>query len=373
MAGDRLGEWLVERGLCTQAQVDEAIQSKIVFGGRLGTNLVELGALGLDALEESLAALHGRERAPLDWLQEPRSEALQQLPREAAARWGALPLRTEGDTLHAALLDPHREQAVAGVAEACGRSVEPYTVAELRLGVLLEHHYGIPRDERFVRASEAAGLPDGRERADGRADAEDLIDEETFASLHSEWQQRAAGAGAAPDDEEIVLTEVAPREPPGVAALEAALLGAPDRDAVASRTLGLARRFSEGAALLAVRGGVVTGFRGDGEGVPERIEGILLPVEVDSVVARAAAHGNPFRGAAPEGLDQTLLRALGRAGAREILVQPIAIRERVVNLLYADAGEAPLADTHAAALAAVASLASRAYHRLVLEHKRRAA
>ncbi len=364
----RLGDWLVERGLCTRAQVEEAAQSKVVFGGRLGTNLVELGALTLDALEEALATVFERPRAPLEWLEQPQVEALAQLSREAAERWGALPLCLEAGELHVALLDP-RDDTVAAVRDQCAMAVRPYAIAELRLRVLLEHHYGIPRDERFARVCEAAGVAAGTPSAGD----EDLIDEETFAALHSEWQQRAAGAGAVPDDGEIVLTDVAPTEEPTIAALEAALLGAPDRDAVARRTLHLARRFSAGAALLAVRGGVVTGFRGDGEGVPERIEGILLPVDVDSAVARVAVHGNPFCGPAPEGLDGTLLRALGRADAREILVHPISIRDRVVNLLYADAGPAPLAETAAAALAAVASLASRAYHRLVLEHKRRAA
>lgn len=175
------------QGLCTQAQVDDAVQSKIPFGGRLGTNLVELGALSLDVLEESLATLSRTPRAPLAWIEQP--DALAKVSRECAERWGAL----------------------------------------------------------------------------------------------------------------------------------------------------------------------------------------QLSVDVDSAIERGATHGNPFRGPAPAGLDLTLLRALGRSEVHEILVHAISIRNRVVNLLYADAGSAPLTETSAAALSAVAALAARAYQRLVLEPKRNAA
>ena len=49
-----IGELLLDAGL-TRDQLEEADRSQTVYGGRLGTNLVETGYLGLDELAEHRA------------------------------------------------------------------------------------------------------------------------------------------------------------------------------------------------------------------------------------------------------------------------------------------------------------------------------
>jgi hypothetical protein len=49
---------------------------------------------------------------------------------------------------------------------------------------------------------------------------------------------------------------------------------------------------------------------------------------------------------------------------------PITIGGRVVNLLYVDGGEAPLAETSLAALRVLSVGVGRVYERLILERKR---
>ncbi len=51
----KIGDHLVQNGLITEQQLDEALEAQTVFGGRLGTNLVELGFVTTAALAESLA------------------------------------------------------------------------------------------------------------------------------------------------------------------------------------------------------------------------------------------------------------------------------------------------------------------------------
>ena len=118
------------------------------------------------------------------------------------------------------------------------------------------------------------------------------------------------------------------------------------------------------------RGGIISGFRGDGVAISEQIAGILLPVDSDCTITAPAATRAPFRGRPPEGgLDATLLSNLQREDAREVTVFPILIRDQVVNLLYTDNGQNPLGETGFAALGARATLISRAYERLILERK----
>ena len=39
---DEFGGYLIGRGVITAAQLEEATQAQVIFGGRLGTNLIEL-------------------------------------------------------------------------------------------------------------------------------------------------------------------------------------------------------------------------------------------------------------------------------------------------------------------------------------------
>jgi hypothetical protein len=164
-----------------------------------------------------------------------------------------------------------------------------------------------------------------------------------------------------------------PSTPAEVAALEAEIHGAADRSDVAQLALQLAQRYTRVAALLVVNQGVIAGFRGAGDGLEQRIEGVMISQSVDSVFAAAASSGEIQRRTAPfEGMDARLLGALDRRDAQQILVAPVAIRGRVVNLLYADNGSDPLPQTSAAALEALCDCVADVYTRLIFERKQRA-
>ena len=46
----KLGALVVEAGLASPLQIDHALQSQHVFGGSLGTNLVEMGIIDAQSL-----------------------------------------------------------------------------------------------------------------------------------------------------------------------------------------------------------------------------------------------------------------------------------------------------------------------------------
>ena len=394
-----LGGYLVERGVLSREQLEQALQSQVVYGGRLGTNLVELGLLSLDEVAGHLAAMSGFPLPPKAWLEEPDPMAIAALPRDWVERHLAVPLRIDADGLHVAFLDPGETRVQGEASRSARRPVVPYVLPELRLRYALERHLGIPRPLRYLNV--ARRLERVRRRAVGddaklpeevrlRAELgirplaadEDLIDESSFAELHQRFDAvRALAHGGPPAGEgaELVLDEVLPDDIETDArdagldarALEETLARAPDREAAARAALALARRHVRTAVLFVVHRGVVMGMAGAGEEPLAPVEGILVPADSESVFARVVASGEPFRGAPPaSGLDHRVLRALGRAGSQEIAVLPIAIRGRVVNLLYADDGPRPLSDTGIGALRALAVCIARAYEQLILARKR---
>jgi len=407
-----LGAFLVEKGFISGEQLEQALQGQVVNGGRLGTNLVELGLLELDQLAEHLAAVSDLPIAPAEWVETPDPKAILVLPRDIAERHAVLPLYVEDTTLHVAMLNPDNARQLGALARATGHSIRPYLLPELRLLYALERHLGIARPVRFVNVAkklervrrEAAALRDDRPEEVRLREAlgirplgqgEDLIDESGFAALHQRLASArelaaggpAEGAEAAPSeaeaDAELLLddevleeggvrqTEAPARKLPNDAvALEALLDAATDRESAGRAVIALSRLHVAAAALLVVHRGMVMGLLGDGGDLASRIEAVLVPVDVDSVLARAA-HGEPYRGAPPRGaLDVRLLRALGRADAREIAVLPISLHGRVVNVLYVDAGHKVIAETALGALHALTLCVARTYERLILARRK---
>src|SRR6266545_4992398 len=113
MAAPRIGELLVHDGLITAEARERALRSQAVHGGRLGTNLIEQFALGLDDLAEGLARQHDMPAA----------------------------------------LDRHFSSA------------DPAIAPELRVLYHLERVYGIERANRFKRGPRRPQEPEpGRER-----------------------------------------------------------------------------------------------------------------------------------------------------------------------------------------------------------------
>jgi type IV pilus assembly protein PilB len=101
----RLGEILIQRGLLTEAQLDQVTRLQQESGKRLGQLLIEQRLVGepdlLEALAEQLDVPH---MAPRPGLYEAAATAL--LPRDAARRLEVLPLFKVHQTLTVATADP---------------------------------------------------------------------------------------------------------------------------------------------------------------------------------------------------------------------------------------------------------------------------
>ncbi|MEZ9255417.1 GspE/PulE family protein [Vibrio cyclitrophicus] len=101
----RLGDLLVEEGIITEAQVEQALAAQKSTGRKLGDALIELGFLSeqqmLSFLSQQLAIpLIDLSRANVD------VEAVQLLPEVHARRLRALVIGRQGDTLRVAMSDP---------------------------------------------------------------------------------------------------------------------------------------------------------------------------------------------------------------------------------------------------------------------------
>ncbi len=153
----RLGEILVQLGLISEDQLHEALSAQVVYGGRLGTNLVEIGHLTLDGLAKALARRHRMPAALAGHFDRCDAVIQQRVPSDVAGKWRVVPigrLAHDSRRVAVAVRDPLPEHGRGELAFHL--DVEPSEVVqavapELRIHYHLELAYQIPRANRFLR------------------------------------------------------------------------------------------------------------------------------------------------------------------------------------------------------------------------------
>lgn len=158
---ERLGELLLHGGLLTEAQLEKVLRAQSVNGGRLGTNLVEMGLLSEEELARSLNLKLGVPVAEAKSLETVPGSVLDLLPQEMVRRFQVVPLALEGKRLVLAMADPADYNAIDEIGFFTGRVVVPRVCSELRLSQAMERYYGIKRQ---LHASEVAGGGRSRRR-----------------------------------------------------------------------------------------------------------------------------------------------------------------------------------------------------------------
>ncbi|MBO8127352.1 MAG: type IV-A pilus assembly ATPase PilB [Firmicutes bacterium] len=138
----RLGDLLVEVGLITKEQLEEAIALQSERGIRLGQALVELHYLDEQQLLEVLEYQLGIPHINLgDKLIAP--EIVDLVPRETALKHKVMPVEKRGDRLVVASADPFNVFAIDEIREATGLNVELLLATERDIEDAINRHYGV--------------------------------------------------------------------------------------------------------------------------------------------------------------------------------------------------------------------------------------
>jgi len=146
----RLGEWLIQQGKITPAQLQEALETQRVTGKRLGETLIELGYITRDDYYEAQAAQYEVPYEPLNpdtFAFDPALRAL--VPAHIAARHFVLPLRRERDTLHLAMADVNDIEAQDYIRQLTGLQLKLYYAPPERILHAIAQFYGV-QDEMLV-------------------------------------------------------------------------------------------------------------------------------------------------------------------------------------------------------------------------------
>jgi hypothetical protein len=395
----RLGEILVAMRACDPERVREALECQVLYGGRLGTNLLEIcNAVTEEVLASALERQHGARTLFGDVAVDRSAVGL--LDRGQADQLEVVPLRLAGRRLAVLCADPRDLPRLDAVAFATGKAIEPVVVPEARLWALLRAHYGVERQLRGIdvpwaraaRPPPASVLPPSLAAAVG-----DLIAEEEFEAMYQQLTPETARPGApaaprlppspapasrplaetprretaappprpggitppplprrapasdplfsfppAPPVSARVVVPAAPLVLPPLPFAEAvaALARVSDRSAIAAVVLRHARSHFRRALLLSVHPRSADGWQGLGDGLtPERVARVHVPLGEPGVVRTVVESRSHFLGPlARTDANIALLRALGDGAPKTSFAMPVLARGRVVNVLYADDG-----------------------------------
>jgi hypothetical protein len=145
---------LVEARRLTPLQMEEALKNQAIFGGRLGTNLIEMGFLEEDEVAEFLSRKMGLPCVPSDQLMSVPPEVIRLIPKELAVKYHIIPIAIEKKRLSLAMLDPSDLPLMDEISFVTGYVIIPLIATEMRMTLALEKHYGLKPNTRFVQYAE---------------------------------------------------------------------------------------------------------------------------------------------------------------------------------------------------------------------------
>ncbi len=329
----KLGTLLLRNATIGLAQLEAALRNQVLYGGRLGTNLVELGFLDLEQLSTYLAEITGHPVATPTLLDEADRTLLDKLGADEAHRLRAVPLgMLESGAAAVAIVDPQDEHAMKALAARLGAPIAPYVVPELRALYYLEKHFGTPRRARFIRTARGGTDPGEILVGDDRRRSQPAGGISMPPTLTLEPRRRRAS--------QAPLTHAVPTALTYADAGER-IENAGNRDGIADAFVDYAKGRCDALVVFLIRDGNALGWRGyvaPPIKLVRPLEELSLPLGGISSLQTAYDGCQVFVGVPPSGarpIETQLWTALGADPAPiEVVVVPVQVKQRAVNLIY---------------------------------------
>lgn len=314
----RLGEALVKEGIITRQQLNQALERQVVYGGRIGTNLIELRFISEEELTKFLGRFFNITPVTQEMIATIPPEVIGSLSADIVGRYKILPFRRDRNRLHLAMLNPRDIKEIDEIRFVTGFDIIPYVITELRLLYCLERYYGIKRDVRYISLID-------------RFNPDTKIEESSIEKI----KRAFADVKETEEIAGILLQEV--------------------------------YRIAERVAIFAIKESKIVGWKTKGLS----IEGftINLPNDDMSVFSYVLKNKTYYRGPILNVKDNEALIKLLSGTTQDSLLIPIGIRDKTVALLYADNGNNSVLNANVGYLSRLTTMAGIAFEIMILKKK----
>lgn len=399
---DDLGARLVQAGLVTADQLDDALGAAPPHEGALVRALVRCG-VSEDALAGFFVAAGFGPLVDAAALE--RAEARAALSPRMACELSALPIRRSPEGLMVAMAAPTDRHALGELRRAMGEDVRPMVARVSELARVLARLYpnAAPEPpprydseppvlellrrrreddvrllERLVGPAEPV-LPLVRQksRTAPRYPARSKVITRSFERTEADGErsiippEHARWDLDSSDPPRAGLPRPTRGEaPPPVGATLAALRASRARDEVVALACRGALTVCRAALLLALRQGVLKGWDGAGPGLThEAVRNLWIPTHSPSMFRDVIARGEPYEGPHQSSAADGLFRAAVGSRGGQAAIHPVRVGGKVVAVLAAD--EVAYGAAGRARIEILARAAGEALERLIVESKRR--
>jgi len=318
----KLGEALVRAGLITKEHLRQALERQVIFGGRIGTNLVELKVIKETDLVSFLSKYLKVPAVEPSKLLTADEETRACISREMAEKYKVVPFRKDRNRLHVASIDPRSMAAVDELRFITGYDIIPYVTSELRLLYALEKFYGLERDLRYISIF----------------DHEEDSEEKPKDSEESKKQ---------------------------LIRIKEQFAEAKERDEIIGLLLNETRKIASRAGIFIMKSEKVSGWRGRGMDA----ENVEIRIEPSSVFAEVLNRKNYYRGPLLKIPGNEPLIALLFGTPQDCCMIPIQLREKVIAFLYLDNGNKAVLDAGLSYAHALVTMTAYSFEISILKKK----
>lgn len=315
---------LVNRGLVTSQQMEEALARQILYGGDLLLNLFELHPFDEAAILLALCEEAKLHPAPSGVLPPPAADAMALLAPSRALELGVLPVALQRGALVVLVDAPLSQEAEWQLGSMAGRPVEQRLALSFRLREALSRTYGHPLPPRTERL--LAQLASGRGPVASAPSLPPPPLPKPAALLEA---SRAKTRHRGPYRLEELLVDASE---------------SPARDALFSLYFDFVGQFFDYSVLLVVQDDIAEAAHARGDGPRgSLLRSVALPIQDTGILAAARRSRAPQLGRlTSDPADLELARRLDRPAGLFALALPFVVREKVVALLFGDFGGDPI-------------------------------
>jgi len=374
MMSQRLGDLLVSEKLLTSTQLEEAIEAQCLYGGRLGTNIVELGHLSEEEIARTLSRkLHLPYIEPKLLMKIP-IEVINLVPHKLARKHLVIPCRLEKKRLYLAMSDPTNLTIIDALAFRLGFIIVPVVVPEIRLMLALQKYYQLDLSIRFQSLSQKLANrsnkknipPSSIQKQDpildvadedileldtndeeswpllGEKESLDMLSDEEYQeliNLPTHLRNLAEDSSLKPGTEPQATLEIQKlqtKEQHPFALFCRQLNSAVNRDDIADAIIDYVSQMNAGVALLMIKDGEAIGWKAAFASEPLiDFEQLQIPLDQPSVLQTVSLSKSFYLGPLVKEVNNILLSSrFSHQLPQTVLLMPLMLRGRLVSVLY---------------------------------------
>ena len=364
----KIGDMLAKAGKITMSQLDAALKQQVAYGGKLGTNLIELGFVD----EESLAFFLGEKLGvpyvhPSQFDNVPQ-ETINLISKDLVEKYKVFPVEVSNKGLSLVMMDPTDLDLISEISFRTNMHIRPVVAPEIRLVFAFEKYYGIEKDLRYISLKNAASSKattestarEMKELATSlEAEEYGMLEGLEFVTIEEEIEPDVEGAHPVPIEEDIIRKYTVDEISKDMARSE-------DREEVAQHMIDYINQKFSTAAIFVLWDKYAVGWKASGPSTfVKTVKDMKLAISDHMPFKRVHDTKQCYLGPCR---NSPVNKTNSSSDTDSELIMPIIMGDNVVSFLYVCGAEEALKEA-LIDYNCIASKASLAFEMLVIKNK----